>query len=86
MTCQVCGKPLSGKDSWRKVGPVCRKHRAEALQLHLPTVNALSITAEDLETMEPHKAEPVQETGKPESADAHGEVIDWDQLRKPHED
>ncbi len=30
--CQVCGRTLTGAFSWLAIGPVCRKHRAEALQ------------------------------------------------------
>lgn len=35
MKCRVCQRPLSGPGD---IGPVCAKHRAEAMQPHLPDV------------------------------------------------
>lgn len=35
MRCRVCGKPLKSGS----IGSVCAKHRAEAMQPHLPTVH-----------------------------------------------
>jgi hypothetical protein len=35
MKCRICGKTLTGEGSFLGIGPVCRKHRAEAMQLHL---------------------------------------------------
>lgn len=69
MICRICKKPLTGEGAFLGIGPVCRKHRAEAMQLHLQDLKPTTITDEDLETMDPYKDEK-----------AH-EVIDYDMLR-----
>lgn len=35
MRCRICGKPLTGQGAFLGIGPVCRKHRAEAMRLAL---------------------------------------------------
>ena len=82
MKCHVCGKLLTGKESWIGIGPVCRKHRAEVMQLGLADANPPVITDEDPETMDPYKDELKQKTGKSKDGGEPIEVINWDLLRR----
>ena len=82
MKCRICGKPLTGEGSFLGIGPVCRKHRAEAMQLHLDDLKPSTITAEDLETMDPYEDEPQQNTGKSTNGGEPIEIIDFDLIRK----
>lgn len=82
MKCSVCGRYLTGKESWIGVGPTCRKHRAEAIQFHLEDLKTTVITDEDLETMDPYKDEVQQETGKSTNGGESIEVFDFDLIRK----
>lgn len=86
MNCRICGKPLTGEGAFLGIGPVCRKHRAEAMQLHLvessETVanreewrNADNFEIVNFESMQ-------QETGKSTNGGEPIEVFDFDLIRR----
>ncbi len=90
MTCKVCGKPLTGKDSWLNVGPVCRKHRAEAMQLRLEESQAtISERKEwkeavnfEIVDFKPINDDMHTKTGKSiHDGGTYIEIIDFDRLR-----
>lgn len=68
MTCRICGKALTGAGSFLGIGPVCAKHRAEAMQPRL------------IEGTETAYQKPIPPLEDWEDSD-NFEVIDFDALR-----
>ncbi len=90
MTCRICGKSLTGEGAFLGIGPVCRKHRAEAMQLRLEESQAtVSERKEwkDAVNFEIVDFKPIDEdmhtkTGKSiHEGGTHIEIIDFDSLR-----